>query len=81
MCWVEATKIKKTRKVFRCNWCWTPIAQGGPCVRHRGITDGAFFTARLHPECSDDMADVLDYCDTYIPGDGERPFVGPRLNV
>lgn len=73
MCYVEETKINKTRKEYRCEWCWQSIPIGSPCCRHRGITDGRWFVARLHTECADLMADVLEYCETYAPGTGERP--------
>ena len=41
---------------------------------HRGIADGKWFVARLHPECADEGAATLDYCETYTPGSGERPI-------
>ena len=75
MCYVEETKIAKTRKPYRCEWCWQMIEQGSACVRDRGTIDGHWFTARLHPECADVMATDLDYCETYTPGEGERPVI------
>lgn len=73
MCWVEETKIAQTRKAYRCEWCWQIIEKGQPCYRHRGISDGSYFTARLHPECAELRVNQLEYCETYLPGSGDRP--------
>lgn len=78
MCYTERTSIAKTRKRYRCEWCWQIIEQGSPCYRDRGIAEGSWFVARLHPECGDGMNDVLDFCETYTPGSGERPQVLER---
>lgn len=73
MCWVEQIKVDKTRKVFQCEWCWQIIELGSACFRHRGVVEGRFFTARIHPECNDAMNNELEYCETYIPGAQDRP--------
>ena len=75
MCYVARTKIKKTQKPYRCEWCWQIIEQGESCYRDRGLDDGQWFVARLHIECGDFGTDELDHCETYIPGSGERPIV------
>jgi hypothetical protein len=75
MCYVERTNIAKTRKVFRCEYCWQIIEQGSPCARDRGIVDGQWFVARLHPECADHIARTFEFCETYTPGEGDRPTV------
>ena len=75
----SSKRIAKTRKSGRCSWCGELIEVGQSAVRDSGKFDGAFFTSRLHPECSSAMND-----DPYISQDGyelgsrRRGMIEPR---
>lgn len=71
MCYKQRITITKTRKVHRCDWCWSIIEKGASCYRDRGIADDQWFTSRLHIECVTSV-DALDYCETYFRGQGDR---------
>jgi len=47
------TKVKKTRRARRCDWCGETIAKGDPSVATSGVFEGDFYQGRYHSECWD----------------------------
>lgn len=56
----ETRHVKKSKKPYRCTWCYDPIEAGSPYATW--FTYGENVTARLHPECYEAMlqADLYD---------------------
>jgi hypothetical protein len=46
-------KIKASRKVFHCLWCWTDCAVKESRVSYFGEWDGEIQNWNMHPECYD----------------------------
>jgi hypothetical protein len=59
--------VKRTRKRYRCDWCWEHIEKGEQCKTW--FTYGENVSARMHPECFD-AAQKADIYDEELPPPG-----------
>lgn len=62
------SKFVVTRKLHRCQMCWSCIPVGENCFFSKGVYDGDFQVSYMHRECYDSW-DGEEFC----PGDGPVP--------
>lgn len=50
---LSETRIKKTRKLRRCEWCGEIISVGSSCYKVAAIHEDGFGAGHYHEECHD----------------------------
>lgn len=68
----EVTTIK-TRKGYRCLWCWEHMPKGSEVKRWACFDGGSASTVRMHDECYEAMLRWYTHWDDELPIPGTYP--------
>jgi hypothetical protein len=58
-------EVKKSRKKYRCYWCWEWITEGSSYYSWFTFVEAV--AVKMHPECYKDMLKVNKYVDELPP--------------
>lgn len=67
-------EIRRARKAHRCIYCSEEIHVGESYVHQTGVSDGRWYTSKMHQECFQELCDSGDF--EFTPNSNERPQQG-----